>query len=170
MKVLESQVAIISNFEVYQQIFDIRAQYKAWNKVNSKKLPLPENLFNLQTEILDYLKTKPSPLREQDQKRHYNEDVYLQLLEKLLEENLRQKLTKGEAICIFNIRPSSTATLNGIIEDMSNRFSEEEQNRIVEIVAEVLGHDDPEVEGEEEAEGDDAGEEEGDEGAVENVN
>ncbi|KAK4221819.1 RNA polymerase II, partial [Podospora fimiseda] len=148
MKVLDPQVALISNFEVYQHISDTRAQYKKWNegKRREQQLRVPANLFHLQTEILDYLITKPSPLREQNQKQHYNDEILDKLLSKLQEVNLYEKLFKGEALCIFNIRPSSTATLNGIIESMETRFTEEEQNRIVEIVAEVLGHDEPEEE------------------------
>lgn len=42
-------------------------------------------------------------------------------------------------IMIFNLRPSSIAALNTIIEDMEDRFDEERQGEIVAIIADVLG-------------------------------
>ncbi|KAK4166676.1 RNA polymerase Rpb4-domain-containing protein [Cladorrhinum sp. PSN259] len=164
MKVLEAQVCLISNYEVYQQIIDTRAQNKA------KKIRAPENLFNLQTQVLDYFRTRPGPLREQEEKQNYHDGAFDRLFERLEQENFRQKLTKGEAICICNIRPMSAPTLSGVIEDIENRFTEEEQNRIVEIIAEVLGSDDPREEEEEEGEGGNEGAEDGDEAVVEDGN
>ena len=43
---------------------------------------------------------------------------------------------------ILNLRPSSNAVLSAVIEDMEERFSEDEQNAILAIIGEVLGHDD----------------------------
>jgi len=63
------------------------------------------------------------------------------LLERLREENFRSDLAKGELFAILNLRPGSTAVLSTTIEDMEERFTEDEQNRIVDIIAEVLGRD-----------------------------
>jgi hypothetical protein len=48
-------------------------------------------------------------------------------------------LTKGEMVMLFNLRPSSVAALNTVIEDMSDRFQDEQQEEIVAIISEVLG-------------------------------
>lgn len=40
---------------------------------------------------------------------------------------------------IINLRPASVAALNTVVEEMSERFNEEQQEDIVNIIAEVLG-------------------------------
>lgn len=49
---------------------------------------------------------------------------------------------------ILNLRPSSIAVLSTVIEDMEERFSEDEQAVILEVIAEVLGRDEPAAAGE----------------------
>lgn len=101
--------------------------------------------------MLTYLREKPSPLEKQEETQAYSPAAIPLLLEKLREADLPGELTKGELLSILNMRPSSSAILSTAIEDMEERFTEEEQNRIVDIIAEVLGRD--EAEGEEGAEG-----------------
>ena len=86
-----------------------------------------------------YLIAKPSPLEKQQEEQTYSPTAIPRLLEKLREANLPAELTKGELLSILNLRPSSSALLSTAIEDMEERFSEEEQNQIVDIIAEVLG-------------------------------
>lgn len=40
---------------------------------------------------------------------------------------------------IINLRPASIAALNAIVEEMSDRFSDEQQEELIGIIAEVLG-------------------------------
>jgi hypothetical protein len=47
-------------------------------------------------------------------------------------------------LSILNLRPDNSAVLSTAIEDMEERFSEEEQQKIVAIIGEVLGRDEPE--------------------------
>lgn len=56
---------------------------------------------------------------------------------------------------ILNLRPASVAALNTVIEDMTDRFDDEQQEAIVTAIAEVLGMFPEPAEGEE-------GEQEGD--------
>lgn len=44
---------------------------------------------------------------------------------------------------LLNLRPGTVAALNTVIEDMSERFDEEQQEQIVTIIAEVLGQFEP---------------------------
>lgn len=62
---------------------------------------------------------------------------------------------------ILNIRPDSVAALNTVIEHMADRFSAEQQEDIMAIIAEVLGQfpkPDANADGEEEADGGENGE------------
>ena len=40
---------------------------------------------------------------------------------------------------ILNLRPASVPALNAVIEDMSDRFSEEAQEQIIAVIGNVLG-------------------------------
>ncbi|KXX77595.1 DNA-directed RNA polymerase III subunit rpc9 [Madurella mycetomatis] len=145
MKILESQNALLPNYEVYQHIVDQRKRNKA-----QEGRRLPGNAHHVMKEVLAYLRQKPSPLEKQDETQAYNPSVIPRLFERIREANLPSELTKGEMLSILNLRPTSVAVLSTAIEDMEERFSEEEQNKIVAIIVEVLGRDDPEPgEGEE---------------------
>lgn len=63
------------------------------------------------------------------------------------------ELSKGEVVMILNLRPSSVAALNTVLEDMGDRYTESEQEQLVSTISEVLGQFD-EPEPQEAAEGD----------------
>lgn len=54
------------------------------------------------------------------------------------------ELAKGELLMIFNLRPFTISVLSAIVEDMAERFTDDQQYEIVGIVAEVLGNFPPE--------------------------
>ncbi|GAO13302.1 hypothetical protein UVI_02013160 [Ustilaginoidea virens] len=83
--------------------------------------------------LLQYLRTEPSPMSQRPLT--YTPDCISRLLEKLRP----YELSKGEVVMILNLRPASVAALNTIIEDMPERFPDEEQEQMVNIVAEILG-------------------------------
>lgn len=142
MKILESQNAVLSNYEVYQHLVDHKKTLK------QKQRKGPGNLNTLIKEVLAYLQTPPSPLAKQEQTHRYGPDVAARLLERLASANLGQDLAKGEVLMILNLRPSSIAVLSTVIEDMEERFSDDEQTVILEVIAEVLGRDEPAAAGE----------------------
>ncbi|KAB5582444.1 RNA polymerase Rpb4-domain-containing protein [Coniochaeta sp. 2T2.1] len=135
MKILESQNAVLSNYEVYQHLVDHQKNLK------QKQRKGPGNLATLIKEVLAYLKTAPSPLAKQEETRHYDAEVVTRLLEGLSNANLNQDLAKGEVLMILNLRPSTIAVLSTVIEDMEDRFSDDEQAAILEVIADVLGRD-----------------------------
>lgn len=49
------------------------------------------------------------------------------------------ELSKGEVIIILNLRPTDVVALNTVVEDMVERFTEEQRQEIVDIIAQVLG-------------------------------
>lgn len=95
------------------------------------------------------MRTRPNPLSQTPFT--YSQDSISQLLERLRPYNL----AKGEVVMLINLRPASVAALNTIIEDMTERFDEEQQEAIVAAIADVLGMFPESEEGQEEqAEGD----------------
>lgn len=76
----------------------------------------------------------------------YKPECIKQLIEKLRPYDL----SKGEVVMILNLRPASVAALNTILEDMTDRYAEEDQEQMVNIIAEVLGQFEEAQEGQEE--------------------
>jgi DNA-directed RNA polymerase subunit F len=83
--------------------------------------------------LLQYFNTAQNPLAQHPSR--YSPESIAELLESLRPFHL----AKGEAVMLFNIRPQTNAQLSTILEDMSTRFSEEQQASILRIVADVLG-------------------------------
>jgi RNA polymerase Rpb4 len=73
--------------------------------------------------------------------------VFPLLIKKIREANFRSELAKGELLSILNLRPANNALLETAIEDLEERFNEDEQNRLVDIISEVLGRDEPTANG-----------------------
>ncbi|KAM7208608.1 RNA polymerase II [Naviculisporaceae sp. PSN 640] len=135
MRIIESNNALLSNYEVYQHLVD---QQKANKRARRK---VPGNLETLRTEVITYLREKPGPLANQETTHAYGPKSFQTLLEKIREANF--ELSKGEVLQIVNLRPSSNAALSAIVELLEDRFDEEQQNKLLEIIAEVLGRDEP---------------------------
>ncbi|KAK0626260.1 RNA polymerase Rpb4-domain-containing protein [Immersiella caudata] len=137
MKILESQNGLLSNYEVYQHIVETQKRNKSY------KRRVPGNLATLMTEVLTYLREKPGPLEKQEETGAYSPAAISNLLENIQQESFQSELAKGEFLSILNLRPDSTAILSVIVEDMEERFTEDEQNRLVQIIGDTLGRNEP---------------------------
>ncbi|RMJ08628.1 hypothetical protein CDV36_011763 [Fusarium kuroshium] len=127
MKILESQAAVLSNWEVYEHLTEQKERYK------KTKHRGPQNFEDLVRYLLNYLRSNPNPLSEDPIP--YTEGCITQLLERLRPFNL----AKSEVIMIINLRPSTPPVLGSALEDMYERFTAEQQEEMVTIIAEVLG-------------------------------
>ena len=88
-------------------------------------------------QVLQYLKSAPGPLSQAPIT--YGPQCVSDLLTRLRP----YELSKGEAVMMLNLRPASVAALNTIVEDMTDRFSAEQQEEMVAIIAQVLGEFEP---------------------------
>ncbi|KAL1865186.1 hypothetical protein Daus18300_007313 [Diaporthe australafricana] len=129
MKILESQSATLTNFEVYQHL--LNEQQKA--KQPDRKRQVPRSLQTVIREVIDQLRTQPDPLSQKPIT--YDASSVARLVEKLRDYDL----TKGETIMIINLRPDNPAVLAACIEDAVSRFDEDKQQEILAVVEEVLG-------------------------------
>ncbi|KAI0479173.1 RNA polymerase III, subunit C17 [Xylariaceae sp. FL0804] len=127
MKILEAQNAIMTNVEVYQFLSDQAQQY------HEQKRRGPGNLETLRRELLQYFETPPGPLAQKPL------PFGVEAIPELMKRLRPYGISKGECIMIVNLRPTSIANLNAVLEDMENRFEEHEQQEMVDLVIEVLG-------------------------------
>ncbi|ROT43520.1 hypothetical protein SODALDRAFT_319952 [Sodiomyces alkalinus F11] len=128
MKILESQSAVLTNYEVIHHVTQVSMGSKRMGKKG------PANYETLRKEVIQYLTTSPSPLSQKPLP--YTQDSIRELVRRLHPYDL----AKGELIMIFNLRPANVVALNTILEEMSDRFNEDQQSEIVAIIADVLGH------------------------------
>ncbi|KAK4210007.1 RNA polymerase Rpb4-domain-containing protein [Rhypophila decipiens] len=135
MKILDTQDALLPNYEVYQLLVDQQVAQKRAQR------PAPGNHQIICSQVLTYLRETPSPLANQEQTKTYNNNSAQTLVDKL--RPLSLGLEKGELLQIMNLRPSSSALLSTVVEQLEDRLSEEKQAALLEIIAEVLGRDEP---------------------------
>ncbi|KAK1253871.1 hypothetical protein MKX07_001948 [Trichoderma sp. CBMAI-0711] len=135
MKVLEAQAAVLTNYEVLQHLTQQKERYK------QRKRRGPPNLETVVRELIQYLQSYPNPLSQKPST--YTPDCISRLLERLSP----YELSKGEVVMILNLRPASVAALNTVIEEMAERFSDEQQEEMVAIISEVLGQFDDAAQG-----------------------
>ncbi|TDZ74642.1 DNA-directed RNA polymerase III subunit RPC9 [Colletotrichum sidae] len=131
MKILEAQTAVLTNYEVYQFLNERKLGQKSQKKRGDRRAP--GNLETLAKELMQYFRSPPSPLSQNPIT--YRPDSIARLLERLRPYDL----AKAEVVMMINLRPASVAALNTVIEDMTERFDETQQEEIVNVIAEVLG-------------------------------
>jgi hypothetical protein len=88
------------------------------------------------TQLLEYFRDAPSPLGSKPFP--YNENTIKTLIERLRPYSL----AKAELLMIMNLRPANVSNLNTMIEEMEDRFSDEQQEEIVAVIGDVLGRPD----------------------------
>lgn len=84
-------------------------------------------------QLRNWLEAAPSPMSQKPIP--YKASSIPSLLERLRPYDL----SKGEVVMILNLRPASVAALNTVVEDMPERFTDEQQEELVAIIAEILG-------------------------------
>ncbi|KAF2458686.1 RNA polymerase Rpb4-domain-containing protein [Lineolata rhizophorae] len=149
MKILETQSAVLTNYEVQAHLQDMQARYQAQDEAQPNGKPKPSNLDAVMKDVITYLVDENSPLAAPS---YYSEEAVKELYARLEKFNL----TKAELLMILNLRPKFSA-LDPIIEEADVRFSEEQLQEIVDIIRDVLGGEDVPVEGYEPAENGDGG-------------
>ncbi|KAI1108665.1 HRDC-like protein [Nemania sp. NC0429] len=127
MRILEAQNAVLTNVEVYTFLSNQAKEYQA------QKRRGPNSLETLRKEMLEYFETFPGPLSQKPLPYDVNS------IPVLLKRLRPYKISKGECIMVVNLRPTTIAALNAVLEDMEGRFSEQQQEAIIQIVVEVLG-------------------------------
>ncbi|KAI9294267.1 calcitonin gene-related peptide-receptor component protein-like protein, partial [Neoconidiobolus thromboides FSU 785] len=121
MEVVNEHEAMLSNYEVLTIIEETSALTKQLKKVKKG-----ENVSTIQFEVKKYL----SELNSGSQS---TEKVH-----NLLSALTEFQLTKAEKLQILNVAPSELVQLVVLVEDFEERFNEEEQQRLLEVIVEKL--------------------------------
>lgn len=158
MKILESQSAVLSNYEVYAHLTAMRATPRtAPRKPSNVDTVLKEVLPSLpptptqspnehhthtpspSLQLTDYL--SPPPASRSRVPRYQNPPYGAAALRALVAGLRPYDLTKSEVLMIANLRPEGLGLLDCVVEECDERFTAERQDEIVKIVGDVLGRE-----------------------------
>ncbi|KAG0230368.1 hypothetical protein BGX31_005865 [Mortierella sp. GBA43] len=141
MEIIKTNSAMLSNYEVLALLNDQKAQRQANEVVGTREVA--ENLRTIEFEVQKYLGASPCSSQSAEQ---------IAALKKAL---TGYELVKVELLQILNLRPKSRVELFLVIEECEERFSLDDCDKILEIIAETLPRDDDapiDAEGEEQPE------------------
>lgn len=128
MKLLDPRSAFLSNHEVEAHLRELSQRQDALIQAGSYSTALEsENLRTIQYELGEYLEREPCRIYTTDQ------------LAALMQALKHWQLTKVERLMLVNQVPNNRAELEPLVEELSERFDEQQVQDLIDLVIYHLG-------------------------------
>ncbi|XP_004076203.1 DNA-directed RNA polymerase III subunit RPC9 [Oryzias latipes] len=127
MEVKNANAAMLSNYEVFKLLTDLKEQRKDAGK--SKHSLGQQDLNTIMYETLKYLSKTPCSRQSPE------------IVREFLTTMMPQKLTKAEKLQLLNQRPQSAVEIQLMVEESEERLTEEQIEELIQTVAGVLPGD-----------------------------
>ncbi|XP_068572654.1 DNA-directed RNA polymerase III subunit RPC9 [Cebidichthys violaceus] len=123
MEVKNANAAMLSNYEVFKLMTDLKEQRKDSGKNKQ------QNLNTIMYETLNYLSKTPCSRQTPE------------IVKEFLTTMMPHKLTKAEKLQLLNHRPQTAVEIQLLVEESEERLSEEQIEELIQTVADVLPGD-----------------------------
>lgn len=126
MEIVNEKAALLSNYEVYAVLKELQASSEHKSNLKKHAPHHKKNLATIAYETTKYLEKTPCVHQDAD------------CIERFLRAVDPFKLTKAEKLHLLNHRPSTAVEIQLLIEESEERLSEDEIDKLLDIVASVL--------------------------------
>jgi len=149
MEIVDADSAVLSNFEVLSYLREEK------NERSQKQNKNKDRLLTLILEAIKHIENTPTSLQEE-----FHVKNFVETLQNLCtEENIL--LSKNEFIQLLNLRPKSAVEIQLIIDNSEERLTEDQVDKILDIVSTLPGDEEALEDAEQEVGDEEDGEHEG---------
>ena len=141
MEVINARAVTLTNFEVLRFLKEQKDSIKppkGKKEKGSKHQKINKSLLTVTLETLAWLENSPAGVQEEHQVKEFAEKLSDLCEESKDESGASIRLSKQEVVQLINHRPGSAVEIQLLLENSEERFTEEQVEKLLDIVEECL--------------------------------